>query len=138
MNKKNLVQRIALYLMAAIYILAGINHFRAPEFYLRMMPPYIPNHELMILLSGVAEVLLGVLLLFGRTRKLASLGIIAMLIVFFTVHIYMLQERHTVFADIPEAILWIRIPLQFVLIYWAYWVGKPRVDLAARKLKKPQ
>ena len=126
MNRKHLVQRIALYAMVTLYVLAGLNHFRVPEFYLRLMPPYIPEHQLMILLSGIAEFTLGILLLFKRTRKLASWGIIAMLLVFFSVHIYMLQERHTVFADVPEVILWIRIPLQFVLIYWAYWVGKVR------------
>ncbi len=126
MNRKHLIQRIALYAMATLYILAGLNHFRVPEFYLRLMPPYIPEHQLMILLSGIAELTLGILLLFKRTRKLASWGIIAMLLVFFSVHIYMLQERHTVFADVSEAILWIRIPLQFILIYWAFWVGKIR------------
>jgi len=111
---------IALYVYAVLYILAGLNHFRVPKFYLHLMPPYIPAHRLMVLLSGVAEVALGILLLFPVTRSLAAIGIILMLLVFMTVHIYMLQERNGKFASIPSWILWARIPGQALLTCWAW------------------
>ena len=112
------MQNIGLYLMSLLYTAAGIYHFIKPKFYLAIMPPYIPNHSLMILLSGIAEVVLGLALLFPATRSLAAWGIILMLIVFLPVHIYMISSGK--FAKIPELILYVRILLQFVLIYWAY------------------
>lgn len=83
-----------------------------------MMPPYIPNHKLMVLLSGVTEVICGVGLLFSATRPLSAWGIIAMLLVFFTVHIFMVTSNK--FYKISKAFLWGRIIFQFVFIYWAY------------------
>ncbi len=111
---------LSLYFLALGYVLAGANHFRAPPFYLPMMPPYIPQPKLMVLLSGAAEILLGALLLPQTTRTTAAWGIILMLFVFFTVHIHMLQQRNNLFKKVPFFILVLRIPLQFLLIYWAY------------------
>ena len=112
---------IGLYTMSALYIVAGLNHFRAPKFYLGLMPPWIPLHREMVFLSGAIEVALGILLLIPETRAVAAWAIILMLIVFFSVHIYMVQERQTVFAQVPEALIWARLPLQLVLIAWAYF-----------------
>ncbi len=106
--------------MAALYILAGVNHFRAPSFYVKIMPTWIPNHKLMVMLSGIAEIVLGAFLLVPQTQSLAAWGIILMLIVFFSVHIFMIQNRNTLFKDKPAWILYLRLPMQFVLIYWAY------------------
>ncbi len=105
--------------MSILYILAGANHFRTPGFYLAMMPPWIPKHSLMVTLSGVAEIILGLGLLFEPTRSLAGVGIITILIVFLTVHMYMLQNRNTLFKKVPTIVLLARIPVQFVLMYWA-------------------
>ena len=112
------MQNIEIYIMSLLYTAAGIYHFIKPKFYLAIMPPYIPSHSLMVLLSGIAEVILGLALLFPATRSLAAWGIILMLIAFLPVHIYMISSGR--FAKIPELILYVRILLQFVLIYWAY------------------
>ncbi len=112
------MQNIGLYLMSLLYTAAGIYHFVKPKFYLAIMPPYIPNHKLMVLLSGIAEVICGVGLLFTATRSLSAWGIIAMLLIFFTVHIYMVTSDK--FHKLPKAALWGRIVLQFLFIYWAY------------------
>jgi len=114
------MKMIALYLMAAAYILAGLNHFRAPRFYRPMMPPWIPLHEPLIFLSGVIEISLGILLLWPQTRPLAAWAVIAMLVAFMPVHIYMYQARETVFQNISTTVIIARIPLQFALMYWAY------------------
>lgn len=111
---------ISAHLMMAVYILAGLNHFRVPTFYLTMIPPWFPKPYLMVLLSGVFEVLFGVLLFWPLTRPYAAWGIIAMLTVFFVVHFYMYQERNGRFKKVPKVVLIARIPFQFVLIYWAY------------------
>ena len=105
--------------MAFLYIAAGVYHFVKPKFYLYMIPRYIPAHKLMVLLSGIAEIVLGIMLLFPETRSVAALGIILMLISFFPVHIYMLTDE-VKFAKISKIFRWGRIPLQFLLIWWAY------------------
>ena len=110
-----------MYFMAAFYFLAGCNHFRNPGFYRPMMPPYLPWPDLLIAVSGVAEILLGLLLLWKPASPWAAWGIIAMLLAFMTVHIFMYQERNTLFASVPASIIIARIPLQGVLIAWAYW-----------------
>jgi len=109
---------IGLYILSFFFIAGGIYHFVKPKFYLYMMPSYIPNHKLMVLLSGVTEVICGVGLLFTATRPLSAWGIIAMLLVFFTVHIFMVTSNK--FYKISKAFLWGRIVFQFVFIYWAY------------------
>lgn len=114
------MEKLGLHLMSAIYIMAGLNHFRAPRFYLAMMPPYIPFASKMVSISGICELLLGLMLLWSPTQSIAALFIILMLVVFFTVHIYMLQERNGKFKKVSNTLLILRIPLQFFLIYWAY------------------
>lgn len=108
-----------LYVMAAMYILAGIMHFIKPKMYMRIMPKYLPQHKLLVYLSGLAEIILGIGLCFTATKTFAIYGIIIMLTIFLTVHVYMLSGKKAS-AGIPKWILILRIPLQFFLMYWAY------------------
>jgi len=100
-------------------VIAGMNHFRNPKLYERLMPPYIPAHNTMVVLSGVAEMILGFMILNKNTQQEAAWGIIIMLIVFIPVHIYMLQDKKAA-MKLPKWLLIFRIPLQFALMYWAY------------------
>lgn len=106
--------------MSFMYILAGIMHFIKPKAYLRIMPGYLPNHKLLVTLSGIAEIALGLSLLSPKLKDLAIYGIILMLVIFLTVHFHMLSGKKAS-AGIPRWILLLRIPLQFGLMYWAYW-----------------
>lgn len=108
-----------LYLMASLYVFAGIMHFIRPKMYLRIMPRYLPNHKSLVILSGLSEIILGLGLCFEVSKPFAIYGIIAMLMVFLMVHFYMLSSEKAG-AGIPKWILILRIPLQFVLMYWAY------------------
>lgn|SRR5690606_37982663 len=108
-----------LYLMASIYVLAGIVHFIKPRIYERIMPRYLPAHRTLVYLSGAAEILLGIGLFFSETRTLSIYSIILMLIVFLLVHFYMLSSKKAG-AGIPQWALLLRIPLQFFLMYWAW------------------
>jgi len=108
-----------LYLMATLYILAGMMHFIKPKMYLRIMPRYLPYPKQLVSLSGIAEILLGIGVCFPLTQALSIYGIIVMLGVFLMVHFYMLTGEKAS-AGIPKWILTLRIPLQFVLMYWAY------------------
>ena len=109
-----------LYFMAAIYVFAGSMHFIKPKMYMRIMPRYLPNHKLLVSLSGVAEILLGIGLCFEATKAVSVYGIIVMLAIFLLVHFYMLSGEKAS-AGIPKWILLLRIPLQFGLMYWAWW-----------------
>ena len=106
--------------MSAMYAFAGLMHFIKPRAYMRIMPAYLPNHRELVYLSGVAEILLALGLCFPETRYLSLMGIILMLVVFLLVHVYMLKGEKEG-AGIPRWILILRIPLQFGLMYWAYW-----------------
>lgn len=84
------------------------------------MPRYLPKHLLLVHISGIVEVVVGVGLLYTPTKNLAIYTLIAMLIVFLLVHFYMLSSKKAA-AGIPRYILLLRIPLQFALMYWAYY-----------------
>ena len=112
-----------LYLMAGMYVVAGVMHFIYPKAYKRIMPKYLPKHGLLVFWSGIAEIILGVALCYSQTKNLAIYGIITMLAVFLMVHFYMLSSEKAA-AGVPKWILILRIPLQFGLMYWAYWYLK--------------
>ncbi len=109
-----------LYLMAISYILAGFFHFLKPAIYLRIMPRYLPWHKALVYLSGAAEIGLGVGLCFSATKNWAIYGILLMLAVFLLIHFYMLSSSKAG-AGIPLWALIARIPLQFFLMWWAYY-----------------
>ncbi|RXG20502.1 DoxX family protein [Leeuwenhoekiella aequorea] len=108
-----------LYLMAAMYIIAGIMHFIKPKAYLRIMPRYLPSPKLLVYLSGLAEIILGVGLCFAVTKDYAIWSIIVMLAIFLLVHFYMLSSAKAG-LNLPNWVLWGRVILQFGLMYWAY------------------
>jgi uncharacterized membrane protein len=81
----------SLYLLAALFVGAGLLHFLHPETYLRIMPPALPAPRLLVLLSGVAEMAGGLGLLLPATRRWAASGLLALLLAVFPANIYMLQ-----------------------------------------------
>ena len=111
---------IALYIMAAFFVYAGISHFTKKNFFMKAMPPYIPKPEAMVILSGIAEIVFGLGLLFEQTRTYAAWGIILLLIAVFPANVYMATSGK--FKKIPQPLLWLRLPLQIVLIWWAYYL----------------
>jgi uncharacterized membrane protein len=119
------VKSVLRYVMAAFYVWAGINHFVRPEFYLNLMPPYIPLHTELVYLSGIIEIVLGVLVAIPRTAAMAAWGIILMLLAFLPVHVHMLVNNH-LYPEAPTSVLWLRFPIQALFILWAYWYTTPR------------
>ncbi|GAB2606716.1 DoxX family protein [Spirosoma areae] len=109
---------LSLYLQSLLYIAAGLNHFINPKVYVAIMPPYVPAHTLVVALSGVAEVMLGFGLLFPATRSLSAWGLVFLLIVIFPANVYMAMSNR--FRKFPAWLRWARLPLQGVLIWWAF------------------
>lgn len=109
--------------MVIFYIAAGINHFRNPSVYYAIIPSYFPGHEWINIISGMAEILLAVLLLFPTTKKAAAYGIVLLLIAFIPAHIYMIEKGWCISNGfcLPLWARWLRLfPLQFLLMWWAY------------------
>jgi len=119
--------RVVAVLLGALFVAAGAAHFLRTPFYLRMMPPYLPAHLLLVQISGVCEILGGVGLVLGRTRRVAAIGLIALLIAVFPANVHMALNPEQ-YADIgPPVAFYVRLPLQFVLIYLVWWAGARRV-----------
>ena len=113
--------------MVTLYVAAGINHFVHPQSYYPIIPDYLPFHPSINMLSGIAELVLGILLLVPATRKAAAYGIIVLLVLFIPAHIYMIQKGGCMGKEIciPLWGAWLRLfPLQFILIAWAWWDRK--------------
>lgn len=119
-------KQISLFLLIALYLIGGANHFIQPNGYLKLIPPYLPFPQLLNLLAGFFELLFGLMLIFKRTRKYAVYGIILMLIAFVPAHIYMIRIAPFMLGKwlVTKTIAWIRLPLQAVLIAWAFWHRK--------------
>ena len=115
--------RVSLIIMIVFYFVAGINHFRSPAAYYRIIPEYLPDPVLINLVSGIAEMALAILLIFPLTRKFAAYGIIILLVAFIPAHIAMIQKGWCFDHGycLPAWATWIRLfPLQFLLIWWAW------------------
>ncbi|MGH2666791.1 DoxX family protein [Flavobacterium sp.] len=108
-----------LYVMAFLYVIAGINHFRKPRLYLKIIPPYFSHPKMLNFLSGFAEILLGIFLCIPLLSKYAAWGIIALLVFIFPANLYMYQNDNAGLG-LSKKLRLIRLPLQIVLIIWAY------------------
>ena len=107
-------------LLALFFVGAGVNHFIVTDFYLRMMPTYLPMHLALVQISGVAEVVLGLLLLVPGQAPIAAWGLIALLIAVFPANLNMALHPET-FPEFGRTALWLRLPIQALLMAWAFW-----------------
>lgn len=116
----SLTKKFLLGLQSLLYIAAGLNHFINPDFYLRMMPPYVPWPTFLHLTAGALEVLGGALLLFPPLRHWAAWGLVLLLLAVYPANLHVAFNHH-LYPEIPLLFHWIRLPLQFLLIAWAWW-----------------
>jgi uncharacterized membrane protein len=126
------VKTVLKWVLGLFFIGAGVMHFTNEPFYLKLMPDYIPSelHRPAVVVSGIFEALLGSLLLVPATTRLAAWGIIALLIAVFPANIYAFQHSEELFGVSKQA-HFIRLPLQAVLIAWAYWYARPEKPSAS-------
>lgn len=113
------VHLVLLITLSLLFINIGIDHFVNPDFYRNIMPAYLPMHTEAIYISGFFEILGGVAILFPKLRSMAGWGLVLLLIVVFPVNIHMAVNPN-LFPDIPLSFLYIRLVLQFIIIYWTY------------------
>lgn len=118
------LKRVSLYLISGFYIFAGINHFVDPQFYYGLIPPAFPEPELINAVSGIVEVVFGIGFFSPKTRKLASYGVLVMLLAFIPSHVYFIQVGSCIDNGLctPEWVGWLRLVLIHpILLLWAYW-----------------
>ena len=112
-------KKLTRYLLVILFVVAGANHFLHTDFYVSIMPPYLPWHLELVYISGVAEMSLGLLLLLRRWSVYAGWGLIALLIAVFPANIHMALHPE-LYPTLSTLGLWLRLPLQGVLMWWAY------------------
>ncbi|QXP73816.1 DoxX family membrane protein [Tenacibaculum sp. AHE15PA] len=105
-------------LLAIFIVYAGIQHFIKPDFFNAFVPDFLIYKSTIIYVSGIIEIVLGVLLLIPKYTRVAASGILILMLLFLPIHIW------DVITDTPaigshEAAV-IRLPMQFVLIALAY------------------
>ncbi len=114
-----------IYIMSIAYAYVGVRHFIDPDFFLAIMPNYLTFHLEFVYLSGLAEVILGLMLLSKKTRKTGAIGLIILLILVFPANIHLVQ------SELSQSILGVtknqsiyRLPFQGIFILIAYWHSK--------------
>ena len=112
----------SIYTIALFYISAGVTHFTNYDFFEAIVPPVLVFKSEIVYVSGVIEIVLGLLLCFKKTRHQAAWGIVLLLIVIFPANLYLC------FYDVPKEALgisknqaFIRLPFQIPLLIIAYW-----------------
>jgi uncharacterized membrane protein len=112
-------------ILAAIFVTAGALHFLVPTPFVQIVPPYLPWPLTLVYVSGAFEILGGCGILVPRLRRAAGWGLIALLIAVFPANLHMaLGDVQVRGLGLPAWALWVRLPVQGVLIAWAWWCTK--------------
>jgi uncharacterized membrane protein len=109
------------WLAAVFFVVAGTFHFLKPEMYAQIIPPYLPAPQLLVAVSGIAEIAGGLGLLIPSLRRAAGWSLIALLLAVFPANIYMVQ--HPDRFHFAPWLLWMRLPLQAVFIAWVWFAA---------------
>jgi len=126
-NTMRRLKRPLRYLIGLLYIGAGVTHFPIPMVFAQIVPPQFPYSVALVYLSGIAEIVLGAGVLFRRTRRQSAWGLVALLLAVFPANVYMATSGMAAemvpdwARDIAQLAAWVRLPLQAVLIRWAWW-----------------
>lgn len=114
------IKKASIVLASAFYVLVGIQHFINPQWFVQIVPPYLPYPLQLVYISGFCEITLGLLLLIPSLRFIAGWGLILFLIAVFPANIYVAQTNGET-MDTTPLIAWGRLPFQLVFIAIAYW-----------------
>ncbi len=110
--------------LALIMMGMGLLHFAVPASFVRIVPAALPAPQVLVLVSGMFELLGGIGLLVPRVRRAASFGLVLLYLAVFPASVNMVlhPELGTAYG-LPVWLLWARLPLQAVFIAWALSVG---------------
>ncbi|HZZ44273.1 MAG TPA: DoxX family membrane protein [Tepidisphaeraceae bacterium] len=108
-------------LLSTLFLSSGLLHLLHPAPFQQIVPPYLPNPSLLVLLSGLAEITGAIGLLLPPLRRPAAIGLIALLIAVFPANIQMALHPNQSSFHLPLWLLYARLPLQFLLIAAVWW-----------------
>ena len=126
MRTKGKLQKSILIVISSIfYSIVGIKHFIEPDYFLSIIPPYLPFHLELVYISGFFEILFGLIILFPKYRYYGAIGLILLLIGVFPANIYLAQskEAQEAIGTSQQIAIW-RLPIQGILIWITYWIRK--------------
>jgi len=118
-------QRLALWFVIAWFFLGGLAHFAFTELEASIVPPQVPDAVDVVLATGVLELAGAVGLLLPWTRRLAGWGLFVLTLAVTPANIYMLHA-HGQFPSVPVWLLWLRLPLQVLLLWLIVWGSRWR------------
>ena len=108
-------------LLAVFFVVAGILHFIYPASYMQVMPPWLPAHLSLVLISGGFEIVGGLGVLLPRTRRLAGIGLILLSLAVLPANVQMLLNAQAAGSTLSvQVLLILRLPLQLLLVYWIW------------------
>jgi uncharacterized membrane protein len=114
------------WLLTIFMVGAGITHFTNPDAFVAMVPEALPAPLALTYVSGVAEIAGGLGLILPQTRRAAAWGLILLYLAVFPANVNMAVNHLPLDGKpVDPALLWARLPLQLVLIAWAYWYTRP-------------
>src|SRR5450631_420936 len=120
----SLGRRVSLWLLALLLLSASVSHFLRPGLFVQIVPPVVPWPLAAVYVSGAAEFLLGIALLIPRLSRFAAQGVVLLLVAVFPANVYhWLGNVHVDGAGAPGWYHAVRLPLQGLLIVWAYWLS---------------
>jgi uncharacterized membrane protein len=120
------------WLLGFLFVFAGVSHFLRSSFFVSIVPPYLPWPLALVYISGVFEVVLGMLLLIPRTRRVAAWGLIALLVAVFPANLHMAFHPDS-YPEFSPVALWARLPFQGLFIAWAFWFTRRTPSMQAKK-----
>ncbi len=120
---KNYIKPFSIIVMSWFYISAGLLHFTNTNWFLQIVPPYLPIKLELVYLSGFFEVILGIMLIVPALRYYAGWGLILLLIAVYPANIYLAQTNGAA-MNTSALVAWGRLPFQFLFIGIAYWHTK--------------
>ena len=123
--KVTIIKSFLIIISSIFYVIVGIKHFIEPEYFLSIVPPYLPYPLELVYISGLFEILFGLLILFPKYRYYGAIGLILLLIAVFPANIYLAQskEAQEAIGATQEIATW-RLPIQGVLIWIAYFIRR--------------
>ena len=117
-------RKVALAIVFLWFLLGGIGHFIAPDFFLKIVPPSLPLRLEAVYVSGLFELVGALALLRMKLRRAAGIGLFVLTIAVTPANVYMALNPQ-LFPAVPEALLWLRLVVQVVLLWTIWWSTLP-------------
>jgi uncharacterized membrane protein len=117
------IKPISIIIMSWFYIFAGLSHFTDSNWFLQIVPPYLPFKLELVYVSGILEIIFGFMLILPSMRYYAGWGLILLLIAVYPANIYLAQTNGAA-MNTSALVAWGRLPFQFLFIGIAYWHTK--------------